>query len=197
MSIDPKFVIERFGKPFVLFAGLLDLAHERGLLGIKTAVILDASDPKEQFWVVYARGQFKGEDGEVREFTGYGDASPASSQMKGAYLRHAETRAVARMLRMATNVGMTAFEELGGEDEAKAGAAAAPRAVEMAIKHSPVCVDCGAPVPAAIYRASVKHFDAAVCEECGRKRIKAQKEKLYAEQAVRLEAERQTAAKGA
>jgi hypothetical protein len=58
-------------------------------------------------------------------FTGLGDASPGSvtRMMAPHLLRMAETRAKARALRDAVNVGVTALEELGDDD----GAPARPR----------------------------------------------------------------------
>lgn len=108
--VDPKFVINLKGKDFVLLAGLLDVAHQNGLIGIETEVCEKFSNPEKDFWVVKATGRFRAPEGDAI-WTAYGDASPISSQMKGAYLRHAETRSIARMARFATNIGMTAFEE--------------------------------------------------------------------------------------
>ena len=117
MAIDKKFLINLKGKDFVLFAGLLDLAHGMGLAGIETMVVKDLCSPNEDRWVVQAIGTFRPAEGKEATWSAYGDAHAGNSQMRGAYLRHAETRAVARMLRLATNVGMTAFEELGPDKE--------------------------------------------------------------------------------
>src|ERR687898_241588 len=74
-----EYMIERQGKRFVLYAGLL----------------------------------------EEGKFGGIGDASPQNVNRAIAphLIRMAETRAKARALRDAINVGVTAFEELGGEEE--------------------------------------------------------------------------------
>lgn len=124
MAIDPKFVINLKGKQFVMLGGLLDLAHNGGLIGIESVLDKDLSDPKEQSFVFQAIGRFRTDGGEAI-WSAYGDASPSNSQMRGATLRHAETRAIARMLRMATNVAMCSVEELGPdgatEDDTQSG----------------------------------------------------------------------------
>jgi hypothetical protein len=38
-SVNPQYVIQREGKSYALYAGLLDLAHERGLLSIETVLV--------------------------------------------------------------------------------------------------------------------------------------------------------------
>jgi|GEM_PF-3954050 len=130
MPVKPEFIItmntKQGKKDFVLFAGLLDLGHQSGLIAIENEVLLDLSQPEKDVWVVRSTGRFRSEYGEAI-WSAHGDASPGNSQMRGAYLRHAETRAAARMLRIATNVGMASVEELGPgvEDEREDGA---PRA---------------------------------------------------------------------
>jgi hypothetical protein len=155
MPVRSEFVIDLKGRKFVMFAGLLELAHEMGLRSIETEVIAELSDPKEQFWVVRAIARFKNPDGEDSVWSAYGDASPNSSQMRGAYLRHAETRSMARVLRVSTNVGITAFEELGPDvNDEQPGAAANGAARRPLVRHEgtadPTRADRrqNAPVPA-------------------------------------------------
>ena len=110
-----EYMIERQGKRFVLYAGLLEEAHERGLRSIETELIQVPG--VENGDVAIARAVVRTEDG---KFSGIGDASPANVNRAIAphVIRMAETRAKARALRDAINVGVTAFEELGGDDEA-------------------------------------------------------------------------------
>lgn len=129
MALNREFVMtmktKQGPKEFVLFAGLLDLGHQMGLIAIENEVIETLSDPEKGWWVVRSTGRFRCAEGEA-VWSAHGDAGPANSQMHGAYLRHAETRAAARMLRMATNVSMTAFEEMGPDaDETTTGSGAA------------------------------------------------------------------------
>jgi hypothetical protein len=108
-----EYMIERQGKRFVLYAGLLEEAHSRGLRSIETDLLQvpDAGNGE----VAIVRAVVRTEDG---KFTGIGDASPENVNRTIAphVIRMAETRAKARALRDAINVGVTAFEELGGED---------------------------------------------------------------------------------
>jgi hypothetical protein len=110
----------RQGRQYVLFAGLLDAAHAQGLKGIDTELLQVPSDENGRVAVVKAKVQM--EDG--RTFSGIGDASPENVGRNIAphVIRMAETRAKARALRDAVNVGATALEELGAE----AGDEAAP-----------------------------------------------------------------------
>jgi len=109
-------MIERQGKRFVLYAGLLEEAHSRGLRSIETELLqVPASSNGE---VAIVKAVVRTDEG---KFGGIGDASPENVNRAIAphLIRMAETRAKARALRDAINVGVTAFEELGGEDGAE------------------------------------------------------------------------------
>jgi hypothetical protein len=118
-----EFFIQRQGKRFVLYAGLLDEAHERGLRGIETEMLQapDAGNGE----VAIVRAVVRTEDG---KFSGIGDASPdnVSRNIAPHLIRMAETRAKARALRDAINVGVTALEELDGDATEAPGAHSAP-----------------------------------------------------------------------
>ena len=109
-----EYMIERQGKRFVLYAGLLEEAHSRGLRSIETELLQVPS--KENGEVAIVKAVIRTEEG---KFGGIGDASPQNVNRAIAphLIRMAETRAKARALRDAINVGVTAFEELGGEEE--------------------------------------------------------------------------------
>jgi hypothetical protein len=114
----------RQGKQYVLFAGLLDEAHSRGLVGIDTELIQVPEESNGQVAVVKATVQIEdaGGSGELRTFSGIGDASPqnVSRNIVPHLIRMAETRAKARALRDAVNVGATALEELSDSDDGPA-----------------------------------------------------------------------------
>jgi hypothetical protein len=111
-----EYMIERQGKRFVLYAGLLEEAHSRGLRSIETELLQVPGPGNGEVAIVKA--VVRTEDG---KFTGIGDASPenVNRTIVPHVIRMTETRAKARALRDAINVGVTAFEELGGEDGAE------------------------------------------------------------------------------
>jgi hypothetical protein len=125
-----EFLITRQGKQYVLFAGLLDEAHGRGLSSIDTELLEVPSEGNGQLAIVKARVEM--EDG--RTFSGIGDASPANvgRSIVPHIIRMAETRAKARALRDAVNVGATALEELSDGDDAPSAGYPPPRGLQAA-----------------------------------------------------------------
>ncbi|MCA1848557.1 MAG: hypothetical protein LC704_06155, partial [Actinobacteria bacterium] len=121
-----EFLITRQGKQYVLFAGLLDEAHGRGLRGIDTELVQVPDDSNGNVAIVKATAEM--DDG--RRFSGIGDASPENvgRNIVPHLIRMAETRAKARALRDAVNVGATALEELSDGD--------APPAEDLEAPHS-------------------------------------------------------------
>jgi len=109
-------MITRQGKQYVLFQGLLDEAHSLGLRGIDTDLIQIPDDSNGNVAIVKATAEM--DDG--RRFSGLGDASPdnVGRNIAPHVIRMAETRAKARALRDAVNVGATALEELSDGDDA-------------------------------------------------------------------------------
>lgn len=99
------------GKQFALFRDLLHQAHQEGLSLLSTKLIQIPTEANQWTSIVQATVQTQ-----KGTFQGFGDASPGnvSPEVSPHYIRMAETRALARALRFATNVGMTALEELGG-----------------------------------------------------------------------------------
>ena len=111
-----EFFIERHGKRYVLFQGLLDEAHSLGLKGIDTDLIQIPDESNGNVAIVKATAEMDDE----RRFSGLGDASPdnVGRNIAPHLIRMAETRAKARALRDAVNVGATAMEELSDGDDA-------------------------------------------------------------------------------
>ena len=124
-----EFLIERHGKQYVLFAGLLETAHATGLHSIDTLLVQAPNEKNGHVAIVFAKVTMgtDEEPGDRPYFTGIGDASPENvgKNIAPHLIRMAETRAKARALRDAVNVGVTAFEELG--DSSSQDAPESPR----------------------------------------------------------------------
>jgi len=110
-KLDERFITTIENKDFVLYAGLLDLAHQKGILKIDVDPIQIPT--KENDHMAICRAIVVSKSGEV--FSDVGDATPQNCHPRVAkhLLRMASTRAIARALRSMTNVGMTALEEIG------------------------------------------------------------------------------------
>lgn len=110
------YIVNVQGKDFITFPGLLAEAHAQGLVAIETNLVnTDMANP-----VVKATVHIRSDEKTIKLFNGYGDANAnnVAKKVAGALLRMAETRAIARALRFACNIDMTALEEIGVEDDA-------------------------------------------------------------------------------
>lgn len=111
--MDKRHIIKLQGREFVTYEGLLDAAHRQGLQEIRTTLVQVPGPQTDHTAIVLAEVTLL-KDGERRTFTGIGDANPRNTSRNVALhlLRMAETRAKARALRDAINVGMCSVEEL-------------------------------------------------------------------------------------
>lgn len=116
--IDQRFTVKIHGKDFVTYHGLLDMAHTKGLRSITTELIQIPVEDNGHTAIVKATAVMNDE----RVFSDYGDASPSSVgevQLVPHLIRMASTRAKARALRDAVNVGLCSIEELGSLQDDK------------------------------------------------------------------------------
>jgi len=99
------------GKDGVAYADLLARAHNDGLKSISTELLLQPSEENGRLCITKAAVET-----DKGHFEGIGDADPTSveEQFVPHLIRVAETRAKARALRDAVNVGIVSFEELDG-----------------------------------------------------------------------------------
>lgn len=110
-------VVTLQGRKYILFKGLVKLAQDQGLCGMKTEIIQFPSEENNHMAIVAATARFRRND-EVEEYTDIGDAAPynVGRNIKPHLLRMASTRAMARALRIAVGSDYTAFEELNADD---------------------------------------------------------------------------------
>lgn len=115
MTIDEAFFIERRGVRMVLYAGVLQQAHQQGIRSIDTQLIQAPGPGNGDRAIVKATVEM--EDGSRWPGLGGADPTSTSKQMVPHLLRLAETRAKARALKDAINVAVVSMEEMGeGED---------------------------------------------------------------------------------
>ena len=114
-KLDNRWIMNLKGKDFVLYAGLLDLAHQKGLLKLEVEAVQYPS--KENGNVAICRAVAVSRLGDVYSDIGDADPGNTNSMISKHLLRMASTRAKARVLRDFSNIGMTALEELGDFDD--------------------------------------------------------------------------------
>jgi len=123
-KLDDRFMTNIKGKDFVLYAGVLDLATQMGLL--KLGVELLQFPTKENGNEAICRAVAESKTGEV--FCDIGDANPhnCSSKVVKHLIRMASTRAKGRALRDMCNIGIACLEELADFDDV-IGTSGAPK----------------------------------------------------------------------
>jgi hypothetical protein len=110
LGVPQQHVVLIQGRPFIKFAGLLQMAHERGLVSLTA----DWTYNDGELSLAHAVATFA--DG--KRFEEAGDASPANVTKKVAvhFRRVALTRAKARCLRDALGIDMVSVEELSDSE---------------------------------------------------------------------------------
>jgi hypothetical protein len=95
----------------IAYAELLKLAHEDGLKSIVTSLVVQPSEENGRLAIVKAAVET-----ERGHYEGLGDADPGNVDdfLVPHLIRVAETRAKARALRDAVNIGVVSLEELDG-----------------------------------------------------------------------------------
>lgn len=105
-GVSSKWIKQIHGRDFILYDGLLAMAHEQGLMSLSAHF----TSVSGELAVATAFAEFK--DG--RKFYEAAEATPGNvaPQVKAHFPRIALTRAKARCLRDALNIGTVAVEEL-------------------------------------------------------------------------------------
>ncbi len=119
----------------IAYAEILKLAHEEGLKSITTQLLLTPTEENGRLCIVKAIVET-----ERGHYEGLGDADPGNVEEDFAphLIRVAETRAKARALRDAVNVGVVTFEELDGvslDRDSSPGLGAAPARAPRNLKN--------------------------------------------------------------
>jgi hypothetical protein len=114
--VKEKYIIQRNGKDYVLYPGLLDEAHTRFLNFTLTTELIEAGErPIVKAIFSGALGDTDGKQVASIVTNGYGTAGRKGDERGApatAPIEMAETRAKARALRDAVNMGETSVEEL-------------------------------------------------------------------------------------
>lgn len=119
-----KYILNIKGKEAISANGLIALGHEKGLRKLTTKVLQLPGKDNNMCCIVqanligYGYSPIDKKLIEV-EFSAIGDASPSncSSMVAAAFIRMAETRAVGRVLRNYTDIGMLCSDEIGASVE--------------------------------------------------------------------------------
>ena len=110
-----RFIQNIKGKDFVQYAGVLDLAQQKGLIRLEVELIRYPS--ADNNYEAICRATAEGKNGEL--FIDVGDSSKnnTSEQIAKHLIRMASTRAKGRALRDMCNIGIACLEELESVDD--------------------------------------------------------------------------------
>jgi len=176
-KLDESFIKKIDDKDFVLYAGLLDVAHQKNLISVDVELIQFPSDENKQ--TAICKATVKTFDGKT--FSDIGDSNPQNCNSKVArhLIRMASTRAKARAFRDMDNIGLTALEELGDLNEVigtNPHAHAPVDNVKAFVKpvKKTVPVIAAEPVPVIVKDAPVA-AEASICADTKTKKTKAAK----------------------
>ena len=173
-KVDPKFIVKLQGKEFILYAGLVEMAHQAGLISLEVELIQTPDKSNDMTAICTATAKTK-----EGIFTDIGDASPGSVNRMIAphIIRMAATRAKARALRDLTNVGMTAVEEMMDEEVPDKKPYSTPQAnankpQANAAPPDPsdlFCSDCNVAIEEKVRSYSQFKFKKPLCYDCQKK----------------------------
>lgn len=110
-----KFIVNLKGKEFVTFPGLLHIAYRKGLQSLICTLVQIPTKENGNLCICSSTATFKHKiTGAITTFTEIGDATPenVTQAIKAHFVRMCATRANARALRIGTDIGITALEEL-------------------------------------------------------------------------------------
>lgn len=164
-KVDDKFIVKLQGKEFILYNGLVDLAHQDGLISLDVELLQFPS--KDNDMTAIAKAVAKTKD---KTFADIGDASPGSvtGMLKPHIIRMAATRAKARALRDLTNIGMTAAEEMMGDDDSPkqpTKQSKQPNKSSGDLK----CSECNVKINDAVKTFSNNKYGKSLCRNCQNK----------------------------
>ena len=112
-----NWIINRQGKEFITYAGLLFIAHQTGLTSVESQPVYEDYENGRFCFSATVRGiKILNQKPVEVYFTDQGDASlnNTGKMIQPHVRRMASTRAIVRALRLYTGVGLASFEELGG-----------------------------------------------------------------------------------
>lgn len=128
--------VEIHGKQHPTYAGVLNKAHEEGLVSIQTKLIQSPLKENHYMAIMHATVTMKGE----KVFEGIGDATPknVNSMIAPHIVRMAETRAKGRALRDALNITEALYEEMGGDEPQRKTTVVKGGTIDEPVKMCPI-----------------------------------------------------------